>query len=247
MSRFCLTMGWSDAPHLTELQKKDMGDALPPHQRDARSKGIPQLGAGAIYPVSESDVVVPDFEIPVHWPRVYSLDVGWNRTAALWGAWDRENDIVYLYGEHYRGQAEPSIHAQAIKARGDWIHGVIDPASRGRSQHDGAQLLETYIELGLKIEPADNARETGIYRVWERLSSGRLKAFQSLNNWRTEFRLYRRDEKGHVVKENDHIMDCLRYLVMSGLDIAKTKPTQKPKEHDKYSSDGGGRDSGWMA
>ena len=225
MSRFCLTIGWNEIPHLSTEQKESMLAALPPHQRAARSEGTPQLGAGAIYPIVESDIVVPDMEIPVHWPKCFGFDVGWNRTAAVWGAWNRENDIVYLYGEHYRGQAEPSIHAQAIKARGPWIPGVIDPASRGRAQHDGLQMLETYKGLGLDIETADNAREAGIYAVWERLSSGRLKVFQSLNNWRTEFRIYRRDEKGRVVKENDHLMDATRYLIMSGLDRAKTKPT----------------------
>ena len=236
MSKFCLTMGWSDVPHLTEEQKKDMLDALPPHQRDARSKGIPQLGAGAIYPIEESDIVVPDMTIPEFWPRAYGLDIGWNRTAAVWAAWDRENDVVYLYGEHYRGQAEPSIHAHAIKARGDWIPGVIDPAARGRAQRDGIQILETYKELGLDLELADNSREAGIYRVWQRLSAGKLKVFQSLGSWRAEFRLYRRDEKGRVVKENDHLMDATRYLLMSGLSRAKTEPADKKPEVQNFST-----------
>lgn len=205
--------GWDDVPHLDEKQKKNMLAECEPHLRDARSKGIPSLGAGAIYPVPESDIVVPDFPIPAHWPRLYALDVGWNRTAAVWGAWDRDADVIYLYSEHYRGQAEPSIHAHSIKARGDWIPGEIDPASRGRSQRDGEQLMQTYKDLGLKIKPAINAVESGIYEVWQRLSTGRLKVFRSLNSWKSEYRVYRRDEKGKIVKENDHLMDTTRYLV----------------------------------
>jgi hypothetical protein len=54
------------------------------------------------------------------------------------------------------------------------------------------------------------------------LSGGKLKVFRSLNNWLSEFRLYRRDEKGAVVKAQDHLMDSTRYLIMSGLDIATT-------------------------
>lgn len=244
MSRFVLTMGWSDVPHLTESAKKEMLAALPPHQRDARSKGIPQLGSGAIYPVPESEITVNDFEIPVHWPRAYGMDVGWNRTAAAFGALDRDSDILYIYSEHYRGQAEPSIHAQAIKARGDWIKGVIDPASRGRSQHDGSQLIETYKGLGLDLEFADNSVETGIYKVWERLSSGRLKIFNSCQSTVSEYRLYRRDENGKIVKKNDHIMDCIRYLVMSGIDRAKTKPVEQPKQSNHHYS---GSSTGWMS
>src|SRR6516162_8297821 len=44
------------------------------------------------------------------------------------GARDPASGMVYLYSEHYQGQGEPSSHAQAIRARGDWILGVIDPA-----------------------------------------------------------------------------------------------------------------------
>jgi len=232
MSRFCLQMGWDDIPHLTDTQKKNMLDALPPHQRDARSKGTPQLGAGAIYPVPESDFTVDPFEIPEHWPRCYGFDVGWNKTAVVWGAWDRETDTVFIYSEHYRGQAEPSLHADAIRARGEWIPGVIDPASRGRSQTDGKQLFQMYIDLGLDLDVGLNAVEAGIYEVWQRLSTGRLKIMRSLSSLLSEIRLYRRDEKGRIVKENDHALDALRYLIMSGLDRAKTKPKEKPKDFD---------------
>lgn len=243
-SKLVVMATWDDAPHLDEKAKADLMAAIPPFQRDARSKGIPQLGAGAIYPVPESDIVVDDFPIPDHWPRFYGLDVGWNKTAAPWFVLDRESDILYIYSEHYRGQAEPSLHAQAIKARGEWIPGVIDPASRGRSQADGAQLVETYKELGLDLEYAFNGVESGIYEVWQRMSSGRLKVFKSCGNWLSEFRLYRRDEKGHIVKSNDHLMDSTRYGVMSGIQRAITKPVDTKPEPVEYSE--GSQSTSWM-
>lgn len=226
-SKYTVFAGWDDVPHLDEQTKRELLASTPPHLRDARSKGIPSLGSGAIYPVEESEIVVPDMPIPDHWPRAYAMDVGWNRTAAAWGAMDRESDTLYLYAEHYRGQAEPSIHADAVKARGEWISGVIDPASRGRSQKDGEQLLQVYTDLGLRLTPAINAREAGIYEVWSRLSTGRLKVFASMRSWLAEYRLYRRDERGNIVKENDHLMDATRYLVMSGIEQARVKPAPK--------------------
>lgn len=241
-SKCVIMAGWDDAPHLTEEMKKELLASIPPFQRDARSKGIPQLGSGAIYPVPESDFVVDDFQIPEHWMRAFALDVGWNRTAALFGAIDRDTDTLYLYSEHYRGQAEPAIHAEAIKSRGLWIPGVVDPASRGRTQNDGLQLLQIYKDLGLNLETADNAVESGIYDVWTRLSTGRLKVFRSLSNWLAEFRLYRRDDKGRIVKANDHLMDATRYLVRSGIARSKTKPVDKPKPTVTFISGG----SGWM-
>lgn len=242
MSKYIVMATWDDVPHITDAQKKELWDSIPPYQRDARSKGVPQLGSGAIYPIPESEIVVDDFPLPEYWPKAYALDVGWNRTACLWGAHDRESDIIYLYSEHYRGQAEPAIHAEAVRARGKWINGVIDPASRGRSQRDGEQLWQDYINLGLNLSFANNSVEAGIYQVWSRMSSGRLKVFKSLKNWLSEYRIYRRDEKGKIVKENDHLMDTTRYLTL-GIGVATTEHYIAPD--DKYARQRSRGGSAW--
>ncbi len=226
ITKWVTQSAWTDAPHLSPEAQQALISSYPPHERDARTKGIPQLGAGAIYPVPETDIVVAPFQIPYYWKSVYGLDVGWNRTAAIWASYDSENDVAYLTSEHYRGQAEPPIHAEAIKARGLWIPGVIDPASRGRAQKDGEALLSAYRELGLRLQPANNAVEAGIYEVWTRLSTGRLKVFSTLANWLAEYRIYRRNEKGAVIKEGDHLMDATRYVCLSGLDIAEFRPPE---------------------
>jgi len=223
MSRYVVQAGWSDVPHLTEQDIEDMSRSIAPHQLEARMNGTPSLGSGAIFPVPESDYVVEPFQIPAYWPRLYGMDVGWNRTAAVWMAVDRDSDTVYCYSEHYRGQAEPAVHAKAIKMRGDWIPGVIDSAARGRSQADGKSLWQIYEDEGLILHKANKAVEAGIMETLDRFSTGRLKIFNTLQNLIGELRLYRRDEKGRVVKENDHAVDSLRYGVM-GIHHAETKP-----------------------
>lgn len=228
--RYIVQATWDDAPHLSDRDKKEILASYPPHQRDARSKGIPQLGSGAIYPLPEEDLLVDDFVLPAWFCRAYGMDVGWNCTAAVWGAHDMETDTLYLYRNYKRGHAEPAVHVNGIQLAGSWIPGVIDPASRGRSQRDGEALIDEYIELGLDLSMADNAREAGIFAVWQRMVSGRLKVFRSLQPWLEEFRIYRRDDKGQVVKENDHLMDCTRYLVMSGISIAQQIPVHLTKE-----------------
>ena len=40
--------------------------------------------------------------------------------------------------------------------------------------------------------------------------------------------LHRRDEQGKVVKDYDHLMDAMRYLVMSGLD-RMSRQAKEPK------------------
>jgi hypothetical protein len=226
VSKFCIGITWDDVPHLSEEDKKELWASIPPHQRDARTKGLPALGSGVIYPVSESVYLADPFAIPSWWPRAYGLDVGWNRTAGVWGAWDRDTDTVYLYAEHYMAEAPPQIHADAIKSKGEWIPGAIDPAANGRQQRDGVQLIQEYRELGLDLVNADNAVEAGIHAVYRRLVSGRLKIFKSLTNTLSEIRLYRRDEKGRVVKERDHAMDAMRYLIMTGMARACVEPVR---------------------
>jgi len=223
-TKFMVMASWDDAPHLSEESKIEMLQAIPPNQRDARAKGLPTIGAGLIYPCDES-IYVKDFEIPKHWAKVYGMDVGWNVTAAVFAAIDRTNDIVYITGEYYGQQQEPVVHADAIKRRGgSWMKGVIDTAARGRSQTDGDSLWRIYkMDQGLKIYPANKAVEAGIYEVWSRMSSGRLKIFKSCQNLERELKMYHRDEKGKINKTDDHELDSMRYLIMSGIPLATCK------------------------
>ena len=232
--RAMVMAGWNDVPHLSDDEKKRMLAECEPYLVDARSRGVPSLGAGAIYPIPESDISVPDFVISDHWIRVFAMDVGWNNTACLWAAQDPNTDVWYIYANYKRGQAEPSIHAQAIKEHGNWIPGVIDPAARGRSQKDGTSLIETYIDLGLNLMPSENAVEAGINLVYNLLSTGMLKVFTSCVQFWQEFRLYRRDEKGKIIKVDDHLMDCMKYLILSGRNIAILKPALPKMPIDEY-------------
>lgn len=231
MSRFAIQIGWDDVPHLSQPQKDEMLEVFPPHEREARAKGVPMLGSGRIYPIDEKSIVVDPFEIPAYWPRAYGLDTGRKITAAMWGALDRENDVVYFTSEHYMGQQPPQVHADAIKSRGAWMMGAVDPSAAGDlNRQDGKDLITEYNELGLALIPADNSVEAGIMATYRRMSSGRLKVFRTCVNWIREFRIYRRDEKAKVVKENDHAMDAGRYLIMTGMKHATTAPIDEDEE-----------------
>jgi hypothetical protein len=152
--------------------------------------------------------------------------------------------VIYLYSEHYQGQQEPILHAQAIKSRGAWVPGVTDPSARGRSQVDGQQMISLYRQCELNLQEANNAVEAGIYACWQLMTSGKLKVFRSLGNFLSEFRLYRRDKDGRVVKQRDHLMDAMRYLVMTGRDRTRAKPAPpKPEYVYNFSADNTQR---WM-
>lgn len=227
-----VALSWGpDTPHLAPEVCKAMLESVPAWQRAMRSTGIPSFGSGAIYPIPESEITYPpSFVIPDHWPRVYGMDVGWKVNAAVFLAVDTVTDTVYVYDEVYKGNAEPVVIAEAIKRRGGkWMPGVIDPAANGRAQKDGARLLEIYRDdNGLDLTKADNALVAGLTKVWVRLSEGRLKICTNCTKFLGEYRLYRRDEKGNIVKSPNHALDALRYAISSGLDRAVVEPKNIP-------------------
>jgi hypothetical protein len=127
-------------------------------------------------------------------------------------------------------RVSPASHAQAIRARGDWIIGVIDPACLGSSQIDGRTLMEVYRTLGLHLGPAENAVEAGIAEVWNLLVSGRLKVMASLTNWLRKFRKYHGDDKDRLwvgciagaLQDHDYVAE----LAKAGFDETDIEPTR---------------------
>ena len=246
-SKVVVQATWDDAPHLSLSARAELWNAIQPYQRDARSKGIPQLGSGAIFQVPESEVAVDDFPIPKHWRRAFALDAGGGAkaTAAVWGAIEPETGTAYLYSCHKQSAAQPAIHIEAIKARGAWVPGVGDCAALIMTEHDTAQLIAIYQAAGLDIELPDKAVEAGIQETWELMSAGLFKVFASCRAWFEEYRLYRRDDKGRIVKQNDHLMDATRYFVRSGRARAKVKPVEHPPQVQPLSPGTAGLN--WMA
>lgn len=248
--KFIVSATWDDVPHLSEKDKDELWNSIAPHLRDSRKKGIPSVGAGLIYPVSEDDYVIDPFPIPDHWPKCYGFDVGWNNTAAVFMAKNPETGVKYLYDEHFKQKAEPVLHARAIETRGPWIPGLIDPAARGRSQVDGRKLLTEYREERLDLHLARNAREAGILKCWQGLTTGKTKVMASLMpNFMREIRMYRRDDDGQIIKNNDHCLDAWRYVEMDFDNIARVSPSYRnahKKRRDPNYHYGGTDNNSWM-
>jgi phage terminase large subunit-like protein len=250
-AKIVIQAGWDDVPHLDGQERALLIASTPPYQREARTKGTPTLGAGAIYGVPEDDIVVADFAIPKHWKRCFGGDAGGGAkpTAAVWLAKDPETQIVYLYSVYKRESPEPAVHIEAMKARGAWIPGVMDAAALIVTRDDAEQLIAVYRRGGLSITLPDKAVESGIQAVWELMSAGLFKVCRSCEPWLKEFRKYRRDMKGRVVKVDDHLMDATRYAVYSGLALAKTEADTIAAPRSRYvpSMPQSGSSTGYMA
>lgn len=236
--KYVIGVTWDDCAHMSEEDKAEHLASYPVHERDARTKGIPSLGAGAIFPYAESDVTCRPFPIPDYWHKAYGLDVGWSRTAALWVAMDPAENKYYIYSEHYESHALPAVHATAIKARGHWIPGVIDTQAKEVSPTDGKCLWEEYVNEGLILEECVKAKEASILKVGQMLLSGQLKIFSTCANFFREYRKYRRNEDGKIVKKDDHLMDAFLYLIQACPYILASPPneeelTRQREEHNR--------------
>lgn len=92
-----------DAPHFTPEMIDDFIATTPYHQRDMRTKGIPILGVGAIYPFRTADITCAPFEIPENWRVLAALDFGYtgesDPSIIVFIAYDPETGRKYLFRE----------------------------------------------------------------------------------------------------------------------------------------------------
>lgn len=236
LDRYAIAISWDDAPHLTEEDKATMIAEMPPNERDARTKGIPALGSGRVYPISEDEIVVKPFSIPDYFPRAYSLDFGYNNTAVVWMAQDPVTQIIYIYSTYKKGKVPDSQHVYAVKERGDWMSGAADPSGGGR-RDDGKMRIDYYRSLGLDLHPGYNSLVPGIAQVYNMLEAGTLKFFSNLSELLDEFRVYRYDAKdpNKVARnQDDHLLDALRYGISIFEMIATSKYDAEMGDEDPY-------------
>jgi PBSX family phage terminase large subunit len=182
---------------------------------DRAIKGLWVAAEGAIYESFNSSVhVIDPFPIPDSWERIGAIDLGFdNPFCHLWGAVDGDKRL-YIYAEHYEAKKLLSYHANIIRAGG--------PISRIVRDHDAQEGAELAAH-GIRTTPANKDVLQGIQRVAERLTvqgdgKPRLFIFKACKNLIREFPRYRwkvGKAKEEPIKEDDHAMDALRYMVMS--------------------------------
>jgi phage terminase large subunit-like protein len=71
--------GMDEVPHVSKAEREKLAASYMPHEREARTKGIPSLGSGSIYPIAESEFVCRPFELKDWHRRAFALDIGWRR------------------------------------------------------------------------------------------------------------------------------------------------------------------------
>lgn len=219
--RATVNMTIDDAEHFTPEERARIIASYPPHEREARTKGIPSMGSGRIFPIPEEDIVCEPFEIPRIWPQINGIDFGWDHPfAATRLAWDRDADVLYLVSEYRQREASPIIHAASIRPWGDWVPVAWPHDGLQHDKGSGEQLAEQYRAQGLNLTPdratfddGTNGVEAGVSEMLQRMQTGRWKVFSTCKAWIEEFRLYHRDN-GKIVKERDDLISASRYAMM---------------------------------
>lgn len=215
-------MSIDDAEHYTPERRLEIIDAYPEHEREARVRGLPSVGKGKVFQVTEESILVDPFTIPAHWPQIIGLDFGWDHLfAAIACAWDRDADVFYLTKEYGVREQTPVIHSAAVKPWGIWIPCAWPHDGLQHDKGSGVALADQYREQGLNMladkatfQDGGNGVEAGVMEMLDRMKTKRWKVFRTLPGWLGEFRIYTRDEDGLIVKIRDDYLSASRYAMM---------------------------------
>jgi phage terminase large subunit-like protein len=219
--RSITTMQIDDVEHYSAEEKARIIASYPAHELEARTKGVPVLGSGRIFPVPEESIVIEQRDFPSHWPHIGGLDFGYDHpAAAVELVWDRDTDTVYV-ARCYRARLEtPILHAAAIRPWGNLLWAWPRDGRRETMEGAGIALAEQYKEQGLdmchehaQFQDGSVSVEAGLMLMLDRMKTGRFRVFKHLLDWLEEFRLYHRKD-GRVVKEGDDLLAATRYAVM---------------------------------
>lgn len=235
--QYCMNAGWDDAPHLSDKIKEELLASYPAHQRDMRTKGIPMLGHGRIYDIAEEFITCDAFEIPAHWFVIDGMDFGWDHPQAqVQLVEDRDSGTFYVTRAWKKERVSPNDAWGAVK---QWAQGIptawpLDGLQTEKGS--GKQQKAYYAEAGFKLcaehatwPDGSNGVEAGLFEIRDLMQKGKLKIFRGLRDWFDEFNQYHRDEKGHIVKTRDDLLDATRYAYMMRRLSVRFGDVNKPK------------------
>ena len=220
--QYMLNVTWEDAPHLSEAVKEQLLAAIPEYQREMRSKGIPILGSGIIFQVTDEQIMVPPFACPDHWLVINGMDFGWDHPQAHIQCWiDPDTQKFYVATEWKKSERDA---VQAWTATKQWANAVPVAWPADGLQHEkggGQQVRQQYKEAGFDMMEAHATHpeggvsvEAGLWEMLQAMRDDQFKVFATCPEWLKEKRMYHRDDKGKIVKLHDDLISATRYAWM---------------------------------
>lgn len=221
---------WDDAPHLSQEDKERLSLSYRAHERDARTQGIPMMGEGAVFPISDNEVKCQPFETPDYFARLKACDFGMDHPAAgVEIAWDRDQDIVYVIDCYKKAGETAPYHAAWFNKANKGIPVAWPHDGMNREKSGGIRLADSYRMHGVNMlsksarypkAPGEKTDKGGpqpvepiVDEIYERMRTGRFKVFAHLSEWFEEKRSYHRKD-GKIVDRRDDILKATFYAVM---------------------------------
>jgi len=223
---FVVTMTMEDNPWNPPEVIREYAAGLTVDEKRMRLKGEFVHIGGLVYPeLSDEHFVDAGLVSSEHLKSqdIYvAIDPGVRTTAVTFTAFDKDNhalvfDELYLHDEN----AIPTNAAEKIHKKLAWWGTtkprafLIDPSARNRSLTDAQKVQQLYRNAGIPVFPAQSDVEAGIFEVKRRLEFKQIAFSKACTKLEWEMRRYRvdpkKDESFAVVKENDHICDCIKY------------------------------------
>jgi phage terminase large subunit-like protein len=232
-----------DNPYLDARTKKRALAGLTNEEREARKSGKFVHFAGMIYDeFSRNFHVIPEISTETGIPpiaRTYvGIDPGMRHMAAILWAYLTPEDTMVVFDElalqgHNVAQVCEAIKlvnqkwgqrtekGAIVSLNPEWY--VIDPAARNVMHNTGRSDQMEYTKNGIVTILGQNSKTAGISAVKQRLQTRRLLVTANCQQTIDQFRKYRwktptrseDDPKEEPVKKDDHLLDALRYVVMS--------------------------------
>lgn len=180
---------------------------------------------GLVYPEFNVRNIIEPTYLPIHYQRIGAIDPAISGVTGVLKAAIDETGAFIVYSEHYELNQRVNEVAQAIQEEG--IKWYIDPASGATNmQKDGKlySLFDEYGDNGIHATTAENDVEAGVNRVGEFLKQGQIKIFSTCKSLIYELERYHWVEEKETAggmlkpkpyKKDDHLVDCLRYILMS--------------------------------
>lgn len=224
---------YSDNSFIESSYEKQL-NALPETLRRAYKDGDWDIFAGQYFTEFRREIhVCEPFELPEHFPRFGGLDYGYTApSAAVWCAYDKAFDTVYVYDELYMKGLTYVDLANELKLKENPTF-YADPALWAKKDNPKSGYTEMRDE-GIELIKGNNSRIHGWNMIREKLKvfngQTRIKIFSNCKELiRSLPELVHDQRKPEDVDTNgdDHLADALRYAIATYLGDPEEEDYQK--------------------
>lgn len=215
---------WGQAPHLNDDMRTHLLRSYRDHEIETRTKGVPMMGEGAVFPIRDSYITCEPFEVPKFFRQISGIDFGIDHPFGLVDlAYDADQDIVYVTNAQRVTGETPIYHCGMVPNNRRWVPVAYPHDGDTTEKGDGEQLIKKYRQHGLNALPFtaryDNKKggtqpvEPIVDDMWERMKTSRFKVFSNQHLWLEEKRMYHRKD-GKIQPVKDDLIAATRYALM---------------------------------